>query len=289
MNPSLDAVEAKQEGTVATSLPAARGGMRPKSKRLRRSRNTNDGAIDWPVPPARSAAARKIARWFGLPLRCKLPAAPAPVIPPELSLPMAGKILLITGPSGSGKSVLLGELARRCQSSPRGDRVIDVNRARLRRAPCVDQFRCDLPLALDLLNRVGLGEAFTYLRFPEELSDGQRWRLRLAGCIHRAMSLSTRSNRRSGDRRIVLMADEFCAVLDRVSAAVVARSLRRTIDRLHRVGLPLSAVVATSHEDLEAALLPDVVAQCDFGRIATGPAGPDAWANLNRAAPAIPR
>ncbi len=65
--------------------------------------------------------------------------------------------------------------------------------------------------------------------------------------------------------RTLLVADEFCAVLDRVCACVVARAFRRTIDRLHRVDVPLCAVVATSHTDLQAALLPDEVVWCEDG------------------------
>jgi ABC-type ATPase with predicted acetyltransferase domain len=56
--------------------------------------------------------------------------------------------------------------------------------------------------------------------------------------------------------------DEFAAVLDRVSAAIVARALRRAIDATPG----LSAVVATSHDDLGLALRPDTLIRCDFGR-----------------------
>lgn len=189
MDPSLNLIEAKEEGRSAGSVPAARDGMRGKRAR-RRSRGTTVAPPEWPVPPVRSKAARKIADWFGLPIRrFAKTAAPAWDVPEGLSLPEAGKILLITGPSGAGKSALLRELTSRSRNSFAGGCVLDVNRARLRCAPCVDQFGSDLALSLDRLNRVGLGEAYTYLRLPSELSDGQRWRLRLAVCLHRAMSL----------------------------------------------------------------------------------------------------
>ena len=107
----------------------------------------------------------------------------------------------------------------------------------------------DLVDVLMLLGRVGLGEVWTYLRTPAELSEGQRWRLKLA------LGLWKLRNRQG-----VLVADEFCAVLDRISARVVARCLRKTID----ANPQLAAAVASSHDDLQAALRPDVVVRCDF-------------------------
>src|SRR5207248_9473630 len=106
-----------------------------------------------------------------------------------------------------------------------------------------------------LLARVGLSEAWTYLRTPSELSEGQRWRFKLALALHRAgaMIVSQESARTSllaaggsprGDaeptgapahgydwREVresspILACDEFAAVLDRVTAMVVARCLR---------------------------------------------------------------
>ena len=183
--------------------------------------------------------------------------------------------MLITGPSGSGKSCLLLALVRSRQMG-----VIDINRLRPRPVPCIDQFGEDINSALDLLNRVGLAEARTYMQLPRQLSDGQHWRLRMALGIAQAMRLiqpaappetSPAGAERGGDLRhprstgVVLVADEFCAVLDRVTAAVVARSLRRTIDRLNRSGVPISALLATSHDDLREPLLPDVIVRCDFG------------------------
>ena len=229
-------------------IEARRRGRR--DQRARAPRGSCAGAL-WPVPPARSPAARQIAEWFGLPVH-ERPLRKRPVVNEEVVLPAAGRIMLVTGPSGAGKSALLRTLKRRRS----GANIIDISRIRPRPIPCIDLFN-DMDLAMDLLNRAGLGEAFTYMQLPRELSDGQRWRLRLALGIAQAM----------GCARAVLLADEFCAILDRVSAAVVARSLRRTIDRLNEGGQALSAVVATSHEDLEEALKPDLVVRCDFGLV----------------------
>ena len=111
------------------------------------------------------------------------------------------------------------------------------------------------------LARVGLAEAWTYLRTPAELSDGQRWRLRLAVALERAR----REMSNHSTARVVLVADEFAALLDRVTGCVVARSLRRAVAPGSRV----AAVVATAHDDddVTRALSPDVLVRCDFGRV----------------------
>jgi ABC-type ATPase with predicted acetyltransferase domain len=54
-------------------------------------------------------------------------------------------------------------------------------------------------------------------------------------------------------------------VLDRVTAMVVARALRKSIRG------PLSALVATAHDDLIDALQPDLLVTCDFERVAISP------------------
>jgi hypothetical protein len=57
------------------------------------------------------------------------------------------------------------------------------------------------------------------------------------------------------------LADHLAA--DRITARIVAHCLRRTIDRSPQ----LRAIVATSHDDLEGALRPDLIARCDFGQV----------------------
>ena len=217
------------------------------------------------VPPVRSPLAERAAQLFGLPIvKPSGPDRPRPAWADQpVEVPRPGEVLLLAGPSGGGKSTRLRAIA-----ASSAVRTFDVARVRLRPVPCVDQFGCsrdpaaDLKHAAGLLARVGLAEAFVFLRLPSELSDGQRWRLRLAIVIHRVM----RHNALRDDGALpLIVADEFGAVLDRVTACTVARSLRRTIDRLTRVGVSVAAAVATSHDDLERALLPDRVDWCEIG------------------------
>ena len=222
--------------------------------------------------PIRTPEALEVARWFGLgklPRRSKRrPNTARADAMPRLDL-TPGTITLITGPSGAGKSMLLRKL-RAEHSTTR--RWVDLNELAFEQTPIVNCFG-DQPLrqTLELLSRVGLGEAWSYLRTPSELSEGQKFRLRLAAGLWKvgagrpnageardAASLSS-----GGEQSAILACDEFAAVLDRLTAMIVAHCLRRAIDATGNV----AAVVATSHEDLTTALCPDVVVRCDFGRL----------------------
>jgi ABC-type ATPase with predicted acetyltransferase domain len=61
----------------------------------------------------------------------------------------------------------------------------------------------------------------------------------------------------------VLVCDEYAALLDRVTAAVVSRSIRKLIDVMPW----LSAILATAHDDVIRPLQPDRVVHCDFGQV----------------------
>ena len=65
---------------------------------------------------------------------------------------------------------------------------------------------------------------------------------------------------------MAIVCDEFAAVLDRVTAAVVCNLLRRSVTRESGA----KAIVATSHEEVAAWLRPDLVITCDFGGAWTG-------------------
>jgi len=227
-------------------------------------RVTNDSSIvvrcSAPIPQVRSARARRVAELFGLKIE---PADAMPVIRLQ-----AREIVLIVGPSGAGKSSLL----RHALGAQLDIKWIDLNRIRLPKAKTIIECfpGADDAQTMDVLSRVGLAEVWTYLRLPGELSEGQRWRLRLALAMWGAAR---------GKGPAVILADEFCATLDRITAAVVARALRRAIDAAEN----LSALVATSHDDILDALEPNRVVRCDFGKIET-----KQWVELPAAAPLVP-
>jgi len=209
--------------------------------------------------PVRTERAATVARWFGLDRRDDLPGGePTRQTPPAIELPAPGEILLLSGPSGSGKSRLLRAL--RDQADESIDWIDLAELSAPPATPLVDCFGDVTPLReiLLLFARVGLGEAWSYLRSAEELSEGQRFRLKLALALHRTASRPATPNRRA-----ILVCDEFAAVLDRITAMVVARCLRRSID----ANPHLSAIVASSHDDLQPALRPERIAWCDFGRV----------------------
>ncbi len=205
-----------------------------------------------PRHPLHSARAATVAAWFGLTYSPTKRTQP-PRAPPNIPLPRPGQIFLITGPSGAGKSSLLRALQSRARRP-----CINLATIPLPNRPLIDLLP-NLPIdqALQALAKVGLAEAQSYLHSPAELSEGQRWRLRLALAIHQSTSCSKPGNS-------LLVSDEFAALLDRVTAAIVAHALRRAIDRSPN----LSAVLATSHDDLTQPLAPDRIIHCDFGETA---------------------
>lgn len=154
-----------------------------------------------------------------------------------------GTLALITGPSGSGKSTLLRAVAARLEA--RGRVLVRVGATIPANRAVVDLMPGTLGDAIAGLARAGLGDALLLGRAPEELSDGQRWRLGMALAMAGA------------GRGAVLAADEFAAVLDRPTARCLCLGVRRWVTR---EGAAL--VVATSHDDVRTWLDPDVVAEC---------------------------
>ena len=147
-----------------------------------------------------------------------------------------GDVVYIHGQSGSGKSIMLYELVDQMlakQVATLDDMKIDFDK------PLIDQIGESMTDALRLLSIAGLNDAYLFIRKPGELSDGQKYRFRLAKLIE------------SGAR--VWVADEFGAVLDRVTAKVVAFNMQKVA---RQMGVTL--MVATTHDDLIADLNPDL-------------------------------
>lgn len=155
-----------------------------------------------------------------------------------------GTITLLTGPSGTGKSALLGAIGDRCPTARRVDRVaFPPDRA------VVDAVAAGAPLAdaLSILTACALSEPRLWLRRFAELSDGEQFRARLARAV--GLDLATAP---SGP----LLCDEFAAILHRRAAKAIAYNLRKLV-----VAHRLCLVVATSHDDLAADLQPDCIVQ----------------------------
>jgi len=193
------------------------------------------------VPPGSVQAGARVTEVclrFGI-----APRKPGRIIARNLDIDLRpGSITLLTGPSGSGKSLLLSAIARQAPDSRDVADVpfpLDVS--------ILDAVAPTRPIdeALGILTACGLGEPMLWIRRFQQLSDGERFRARLA----RAVSLSGRSGGPS-----ILLCDEFGALLHRRIAKAIAFNLRKLVSRAG-----LSLVLATSQNDIEEDLRPDTI------------------------------
>lgn len=148
-----------------------------------------------------------------------------------------GDIVYLSGPSGAGKSVLLKELEK---SVPALDRInLDEIKLPMDKTlvDCIDAGLLD---SLKVLSLAGLNDCFCVLNRPCNLSDGQKYRFRLA------MALAAKKK--------FIFADEFCSELDRVTAAVISYNIHKFAKRTGRI-----FVLASSHDDILLDLSPDVL------------------------------
>jgi ABC-type ATPase with predicted acetyltransferase domain len=152
----------------------------------------------------------------------------------------SGDIVYITGQSGSGKSLLLRDMSEQMRAG--GLVIADLNKIELPDAPVVDCLPTEMPTTqvLDCLAKAGISDAWIYIRKPSELSDGQRYRLKLAMLIAQ----------KDTD---VWIADEFGAILDRPTAKCVAYNMQKVARALGK-----TLMVATTHTDLSEELGPSL-------------------------------
>jgi ABC-type lipoprotein export system ATPase subunit len=138
-------------------------------------------------------------------------------------------ILLICGKSGSGKSTILREIYG------------DVKPIEYDYSKCViSQFpRLTEEGVCDLLSSIGLASVPTWLRKPQELSNGERARLDIAKAIYDA------------NGGIVLL-DEYTSVVNRAAAKSMSHALQRYA---RQKGLKL--IIASCHFDIVEWLQPD--------------------------------
>jgi ABC-type ATPase with predicted acetyltransferase domain len=139
-------------------------------------------------------------------------------------------ILLICGKSGSGKSTILREIYG------------DVKPIEYDYDKCViSQFpRLSEEEACDLLSSMGLSSVPTWLRKPQELSNGERARLDIAKAIYDA----------NGG---IVVLDEYTSVVNRTAAKSMSHALQRYVRQKG-----LKVIIASCHFDIIEWL------QCDY-------------------------
>lgn len=149
-----------------------------------------------------------------------------------------GDVIYVTGQSGAGKSVLLREIRAGLEAAGHKTAVIDEVTFDNSK-PIIDQIGSNMTEALELLAMAGISDAYLFIRTPAELSDGQRYRFRLAKLLETDAD--------------VWVADEFGAVLDRITAKVVAFNLQKVARAAGKI-----VAVATTHTDLKDELAPSL-------------------------------
>lgn len=150
----------------------------------------------------------------------------------------AGDVVYINGQSGSGKSCALREISRLLGEA--GLKVQSIEDVELLDKPVISQIGRTMEEATQLLALAGLSDAYLYVRKPSELSDGQRYRFRLAKLLESDAD--------------VWVADEFMAIMDRTTAKVISSNLQKIARKMGK-----TVIVATTHTDLVDELAPDLI------------------------------
>jgi ABC-type ATPase with predicted acetyltransferase domain len=138
-------------------------------------------------------------------------------------------ILLICGKSGSGKSTILNEVYG--TSKPI---MYDYSKCVISQFPRLTEEE-----VCDLLSSMGLASVPTWLRKPQELSNGERARLDIAKAIYDA----------NGG---VVLLDEYTSVVNRAAAKSMSHALQRYA---RQKGLKI--IIASCHFDIVEWLQPD--------------------------------
>jgi ABC-type lipoprotein export system ATPase subunit/GNAT superfamily N-acetyltransferase len=153
-----------------------------------------------------------------------------------------GDLVYVTGDSGGGKTLLL-----KAFKDYFGDEAIELSDLQVDpEETLIEGVGKDVKEAIEILSLCGLNDAFLFLRKYKELSDGQKYRYKLAklvDCLDKT----------------VWLVDEFCASLDRVMARVVAYLFQKVARKFGK-----TVIVATTHDDLTDDFQPDIIVKKGF-------------------------
>jgi len=155
-----------------------------------------------------------------------------------------GNLIYITGDSGGGKTLLL-----KAFKDFFGEEAIELSNIEIDPdETLVEGVGKDVKEAIEILSLCGLNDAFLFLRKYRELSDGQKYRYKLAKLM-------------DNKEKNVWVINEFCATLDRDMARIIAYLIQKVARRYGK-----TVVVATTHRDLLEDLQPDILIEKGFER-----------------------
>ena len=197
-----------------------------------------------------SDKAAMMMRMFGIGMeRLK---RPLKVVDCKLEL-RQGDVCYITGASGAGKSTMLREML----SAVDEDERIELSSIELPgEGTLVDYIDGDVFETLRVLIKAGLSDVVCMLSRPGSLSEGQKYRFRLAMALGKIYPTIARMGgpEEQEVKKKIIFADEFCSSLDRITASVVAYNVRQFANE-HKA----TFVLAGSNDDILFDLQPDVI------------------------------
>lgn len=157
-----------------------------------------------------------------------------------------GDVILITGPSGSGKSTLMNLLS---EQFPADEQISTSQINPPRHARAIDVVDADVKTSIEYLCRAGLSDVVSIVNQYKHLSEGQKWRCKLAAAL--------------AANKKVIFADEFCSNLDRLAASVICENIRKFADH-YKVTFILASCSEEKLTDLgaDAVVLLDSLGVC---------------------------
>lgn len=158
-----------------------------------------------------------------------------------------GDVVYITGDSGAGKSLMLRELQNRLKTLKHifGESCNEHD-VLISEEMLIDSLGKTTEEAISYLSFAGLNDAYLFLRRYDQLSDGQKYRYKIARLL--------------SQNRDIFFFDEFCSMLDRETAKAVAFCIQKLIRKTKK-----TLIVATASDDLIQDLSPSVLVRKNYG------------------------